>query len=327
MADGLLIQLSPHPQGLTVDANGRQLLGATQYGYVFQCPPMDAFTIQHQYNFTNYDTILDGQFSRWGSRQLATWQFDTLVMYLGSYDPAPIANRSRLRRSSKARGPNPSWVPFPDPTNPHQGTLPPPKYTPDWYRNQLWALHDSGAPFTFFAKFNGTDIGATLLTWATLTAFTESYKAGEGDAIYFTGVTFQEWRDPTINKQGLGQPKRANLPTTVELRRVLPKNPLSYGCFTPNGRRVPESGEPTLAQLAKHFYGSSEFWKVIARANSVRGGGPNTPLENLYPFSKSQITFTKGRTIKIPPGTLATEQLEVSQRAAANSKSQAAAGQ
>ena len=171
MADGLKITLSKIGGGLTVNKQGRPLLTKP---FVFQCPPLEEFQIAHSQNFGTYDTIDDDQFIRRGSRQLDTWQYDTLMMYLGA----------------NAQGHyGPSWVPYP--TKEPGGTQ---YYSPEWYRGQLWDLHDAGAPFRFVAAFHQST--TIRRAYAVLTGFSEVYKHGEGDAIYLAGVTFSEWRDP-----------------------------------------------------------------------------------------------------------------------------------
>lgn len=270
MAEGLLIKLSEIP-GLTVDGNGKRLLTSP---FVFQCPPMNEFKVTRQYTFGNYDTIYDGQYTRRGSLQLKVWSFDTLAMYLGVNADNPHRHEPR-------------WVPFANydgktfmqwqgqtigvnrPT------------TPEWYARQLANLHFSGAPFKFSASWaatksdfslDGASIEPVILTNATLLQYDEDYKAGEGDAIYFEGCSFQEWKDPTIKQSGLGKPKGAtHLPAWVNLYPT-------GACRDSAGQRIPKSGDCTLADLARHFYGEPSDWRLIARANHLTGGAANTKL-------------------------------------------------
>ena len=152
MSDGLKIELSAMPNGLTVTPDGRKLLSTP---FVFQCSPLEEFRISHTFNFGTYDTITKGQRSRWGSRQLDVWQFDTLALYLDPWQGKVF----------------PEWVPYPNAIlTAHIGT-------PMWYRLQLWDLLNAGCPMRFRAWMPG-DEGAVRLAYATLTAFTESYKAG-----------------------------------------------------------------------------------------------------------------------------------------------------
>ena len=139
---------------------------------MFQCPPLEQFAIAHTQNFGTYDTIDDDQFIRRGSRQLDTWTFDTLAMYLGVTAAGHHA---------------PSWVPYPTRSRRASST------TTRVVRGQLCDLHNAGSPFRYISAFRDSILRRT---YAVLTGFTEVYKHGEGDAIYFTGVSFSEWRDP-----------------------------------------------------------------------------------------------------------------------------------
>ena len=250
-SDGLKITLSAIGNGLTVNKKGRPLLPRP---FVFQCPPLEEFQIAHTFNFGTYDTIDNDQFVRRGSRQLDTWSFDTLVMYLG-------------RDIHGHHGP--SWVPFPthQPHTDHQF------YRPEWYRGQLIDLLAAGSPFRFVAAFQKST--TIRRAYAVLTAFNEVYKHGEGDAIYLSGVSFTEWRDPgdATKKKG----KHAKLPAHVFFRHTGGR----YVAYEKNTRhRIPTRGGTgsTLSDLARWFYGDGTKWRQIARANHLKGGSGNTPI-------------------------------------------------
>ena len=256
MADGLKVTLAAIGNGLTVNKQGRPLLPKP---FVFQCPPLEQFEIVHAQNFGTYDTIDDDQYVRRGSRQLDTWQFDTLVMYLGVDENGKYG---------------PSWVPHP---TKEPGTS---QYrAPEWYRDQLTDLHNAGSPFLYTAAFkNSTTIRRG---YAVLTGYTETYKHGEGDAIYLTAVTFSEWRDPdgaTPKPRG-----HTKLPAHVRFRIT---NGLYVAYEANTGHTIPRRGKlgSTLADLARWFYGDGTKWRQVAKANHLKGGDGNTPIfKHWYP--------------------------------------------
>lgn len=286
-AEGLALTISALPNGLTVNKRGRPLLPEP---FVFQCSPLEQFEIAHQFNMGTWDTIDDDQFLRRGSRQLDTWSFDTLAMYLGVVD-----HRHRDR-------PTPTWVPFPKrEPNGHQYRR------PEWYRDQLVELHNAGAPFRFIAHFpHSTTIRRAF---AVLTGFSEVYKHGESDTIYFAGVSFTEWRDP-----GDATKVKIKLPAHVHFRRgergtnlltgervIIPVS--TGGVFvafdTVTNLHVPMHGAKgsTLADLARHYYGDHSKWRQIATANHLKGGSGSTPIfthwfPHRFAHGKPNVTLT-----------------------------------
>jgi hypothetical protein len=283
MAGGMKVTLSALANGLTKTPAGRKLLTEP---FVFQVPPLEDFKITHAFNAGLYDTIANGQFSRWGSRQLDLWTFDTLVMYLSG---------SAL----------PSWAMY-GVANPVNAG----KYSPMWYRQQLWDLLNAGCPMGFNAFMPG-DEGSARLASATLTTFSEEWKAGEVDCIYLTGVTFQEWRDPTVTETGASAPKPSPTPkpkpspTSVGLPSSGKLN--SAGVFvSAQGKTIPPQPAPTggaglapgggpkpttLADLAKAYYQDPTLWVAIADANGWKDVGPSTKLS---------AVVKAGKTIVIP---------------------------
>jgi hypothetical protein len=231
---------------------------------------------------------------------LKTWQFDTLAMDLGS---------------DAAGRPLPRWVPFP------QANAPGSFVGPDWYLEQIERVHDAGCPFRFTAHLPayfaplvknahgkkvrpleaGTSVGITATTSAVLLGFNETHTMGEDDTIYFQGVSFSEWRDGTESQRGLGQgrrgPKNAP-PTTVIMSRAGVVSTLQ-GFMIPLPRVIVSDHLPhaSLAQLSTFFYGTPEYWRDIARANKLTGGGPSDPL---ITFPKYHTVPKAGVKIKIP---------------------------
>jgi hypothetical protein len=251
MADGMKITLSGIGNGLTRDINNRLLLPVP---LVLQCPPLEMYPIAHTFNFGTYDTVDDDQYSRRGSRQLDTWQFDTLMMYLGTDDQGNY---------------HPPWVPFPvnEPgSNQYQ--------RPEWYVEQIRSLFNAGSPFRYVAVF--PDATVVHSTYAVLTGFTEEYRHGEGDAIYFTGMAFQEWRDP----RGNTLPRPSPFPASARFRRVAPAG--RYIAYDLQTNRIIKTRSPTtgttFADLARSYYGNAALWRTIAKANKCTGAAGDAPV-------------------------------------------------
>lgn len=278
MPEGMKITLSGIGGGLTRDKAGKMLLPVP---FVFQCPPLEEYKVTHAFSMGTYDTIEEGQFVRRGSRQLATWQFDTLVMGIAVNEPG-------TRQS-------PGWAAFPKFDRPGVPTA------LQWYVEQLVALHDAGSPFHFTAQFQSAPgafdeayyaLGPVTSMHALLLGFSQAHKHGEADAVYLEGVSFQEWRDPTITQRGLGGPPATDKPpTSCTLRqdgRVL----------TEKHELIPkQKRHATLHDLSKFFYHHPAGWRNIATANNLHGGGANI---GLVKFAKYHKIPRNGVKIKIP---------------------------
>jgi len=272
LGDGLKITLSAIGGGLTVDKNGRALLPQP---FVFQCPPLEEYQISRAFNFGSYDTIDDDQFSRRGSRQLATWQFDTLFMYLGVDSVGHHA---------------PHWVPYP--TKEPGGRQ---YQRPEWYIQRIRDLFVEGAPFRYAAVFKQST--TIHLAYANLTGFTEVYKHGEGDAIYLQGAAFQEWRDP----RGQTVPNPSTLPGHIRFRYEPPgKRVVAYDLRTgKNIKTKSKTHGTTFADLARHFYGNGGLWRTIAAANKCKGGNGDEAVFNRW-FRKRLKGGQPNVTLVIP---------------------------
>jgi hypothetical protein len=255
-ADGLKVTLTGIGNGLTVDKNGRALLESP---FVFQCGPLEQYTVAHTFNMGTYDTVDDDQFARRGSRQLDTWQFDSLAMYLGA--------------TKDSRHYLPGWVPYP--TKEPGGQQ---YQRPEWYVSQLRSLFDAGAPFRYVCAFKGST--TIHRTYALLTAFNEDYRHGEGDTIYLSAVSFMEWRDP----RGTPPRRGARLPAHIRFRETGGRY-LGYDIKTNRLVKTRStSGGTTFNDLARDFYGDVGEWRTIAKANKCHGGSGSLPIfEHWFP--------------------------------------------
>lgn len=286
MAEGMKITLTALGGGLTINEKGKRLL-PDKHGLVFQCGPMESFELIRAFSSTNYDTITDGEYTRKGARRLKTWTFDTIAMVLGETTPQSTT---------------PSWVPFPTLDD---ATTPVP---PEWYRDRIAEIHDSGSPFRFTAtmpggpgaiKVNSTkaSFGPIVAVPAIILGFTESHVAGEGDAIYFKSMAFSEWRDPRVQERGLGKQggegRKTNLPTTVKLTK---KGGIEGGPFF-KGLSVKKV---SAMDLAKFFYHDPSKWREIFLANNIVGGSGSTPLIDLPKYKSLHAHNGVVATIQIP---------------------------
>jgi hypothetical protein len=222
-------------------------------GLLFQCPPLDEFSVDYAHGHTDYETI-ENQHSRKGVPQLATVTFDTLVVDYARFavdqDAAEIETiRDTLKEVCL------SGEPFLL-TAAHQ--LPPRGYS-------NWSL-----------VIGGPEVQMP----ATLRSLKVTEKAGEGDARYLA-VSFVEYREPTLTRTTTGKKRsggKTTFPTTVVL----------YGSGRTKWVRgttlvdVPFVQPPlrplTLGVLAKNFYGDSSRWRGIARANNIVSWGANDAL-------------------------------------------------
>jgi hypothetical protein len=266
---------------------------------------MDEFKIVNEITMGNYDTIEQGQFTRRGSRQLKTWQFDSLVMEIGLNQIGPLSGLHDSPPSVAGTRQVPGWVPFP------KFDAPGVPSALHWYIDQIQALHDAGCPFMFTAQFQtetsllsqaATSFGPLISLPAVLLGFTEGHKHGEGDAIYIEGISFSEWRDPTTSQKALGQGggHAADAPpTAVILYR-------SGTVTSTNGTVIPvqpkgKTKQTTLNDLAKFFYHDTSAWRDIANANGLTGGAGST---SMLKFPKYKKIPANGVKVKIPTQSL-----------------------
>jgi hypothetical protein len=156
--DGLLVALYAIP-GLTKKAS------VPTRGLLLQCPPLEEFSVEYAYSYSDYDTIRKGQFSRAGGQQLRTVTFDTIVV-----DPE---TQVRLLRDLLESG------------SPVQFT----------------AFHVAGS--ASIGKAQGLSEmapGVELMMPATLRSLRSTERAGEVDARYVT-LGFTEYRDPALQSK------------------------------------------------------------------------------------------------------------------------------
>lgn len=233
--------------------------GLLDHAFQFPAPPLDEFTRNLVYNWNDYDTIGQGQFSRPSSMQLQTIQFTSIIVADedGYVYPWAFYNPQNTR----------GWD------------------TAEVVR-ELGSILRSATPFyliaeeaRFKANTSGSaqgisyDFGTTPLIrmLATLRTVTSTDRAGEPDARYVT-VGFTEFRSADAeqrsaggagagsgsgtNSAGKGGPGSSKLPTTIGLKAFK------------DGPKPPASD---LAGLATFYYGSASQWTQIKGANPWLG--------------------------------------------------------
>lgn len=238
---GLLVGLSAI-DGITPDGVFDDRLLAA-FGGVFwlQCPPLDVLPVDYSWIWNDYATVDSGMHSNPQSRQLTTMTFSSLLVdtaesyKLGSYE---------------IPGPNYAVA------DPGGGVL--------WAVQLLKKIGDSMRPFqlqwgqpNLWGKWDG-------MMAATLRSFHVEERAGEIDARYFT-VGFTEYPDAKLLHYN---PPPAAPGSAADHR----------GAHTAsNGQKMRASLDSsklpanlnTLAALAKHYYGSSSQWRLIAKASGL----------------------------------------------------------
>lgn len=261
-----------HGEGLRVKIQsiaGKTPKGVLESGYYFQCPPLEEFSVDYAHSHTDYDTVLEGQFSRKGGVQLRSAQFSTLVVDWGLFtvaqDTAPIEELTAT----------------------------------------LIEVCEAGDPFLLtvahrmpaggFDNWGASMAGPELQMAATLRTLRVTERAGEGDARYMD-VAFTEYRDPQIRSRQLkkkrGQKTTRSgdrpFPITVELiydgwsnrGGGFPAQGTLDGRDLSNKYRIP--GPVTLISLAARYYGDPQQWRQIAVENGLGDWGAASPL-HLHP--------------------------------------------
>ena len=151
----------------------------------FQVPPLENFSWEQAFNWTDYDTIEEGTFSRKGGRALRVVSFETMFL-----DYAMPWTMWAIQPD------DPAWEGVPDPLAATQ---------------DLRQIMNSGTPFRLIVNQprlwgDAPDIEMN----ATLRNVRVEQRAGEVDARY-TNVEFVEWRDVDLHGKRKGHHR--GLPT------------------------------------------------------------------------------------------------------------------
>lgn len=232
--------------------------GLLDHPFQFPAPPLDSFTRNLAYNWNDYDTIGQGQFSRPSSMQLQTIQFTSIIVA----DEDGFVYPWAFYNPQNTRG----WD------------------TAEVVR-ELGAILRAATPFYLIveeARFKaaaGTaqsvsyDFGTMplLRMQATLRSLASEDKAGEPDARYVT-VGFTEFRSADAeqrsaggagaggsngtNSAGKGGPSSSKLPASISIKAFK------------DGPKPPAND---LYGLATFYYGSASQWTLIKSSNPWLG--------------------------------------------------------
>jgi hypothetical protein len=260
---------APHARGRPVRGTATQVVfsrhedtkkGLLRHKFFFQCSPLDTFSYTRAHSHTDYDTVGAGQRSRPAGRQLTQISFNTLFC---DFDAAWMAWHYGRRFGL-------------GPTSPHAWT------------QDLLELLDSGTPFKVavgYPRSSGHwDISGMPVTLRNLQV---EERGGEPDTRYID-VQLVEYRGLALRRRSRG------LPTVATMHQHGDRITWDLGA----GQKTMKN--PTLAKLAKHFYGSAGRWRAIskcARNKRLKSWGAHRDLQA---FAAKHGRGKKGhKTIKI----------------------------
>lgn len=142
--------------------------------FVFQCPPLDEFQENHNFNHSDYDTAFAGQRSRPGGRQLIEIQFNTLWLDDGSKNHAP------------------GWAVVKQAMDPLEA------------KQRLIRLGRSMRPFWVMAHQMPMWHRYDLRLQMTMRSLSSLEKHGEEDSRYFS-ISLKEFRDSSVQSRSNGK--------------------------------------------------------------------------------------------------------------------------
>lgn len=299
----------------------KRIPGVTKKGvlhepFYFQVAPLEEFGWDASGNWTDYQTISGGTFTRGGSRGLRTLTLTTMAV---EYNPTwaarangkihhdgdfgTVASRGAPRKGvldltivsggGRRGGRNMSKTEY--------GMNKPDPYE---MQKRLQWIEAQTTPIMLVAVTPGNAVPKRskrnkrkIIGYrhrpdfkhaVTLRGLSVRERAGEPDARYFD-LSFTEYRRPQLRRQGYsGDPRKKDLPVNMEvgpagIAREVNPNPTGNGGVAPwSGYVVGKKGSPaTLRKLAKFFYGESSEWKRIAARNGLKDFGPSESLAKL----------------------------------------------
>lgn len=243
--------------------------------FTFPAPPLDQIQITSGFNWSDYDTISAGQFSRPGGPALRAFSFDTL--FTDDDYPWQFYNIMRERSQDK--------VAMAKELEAIQKAGTPIKLK---IQNVEYKLDSSG---TFGGI--GYDFGPSpvLQMLCTLRQVSWSQKEGEPDAVYVT-VGFTEHRIPGATQTKLGSGTKGGkdsrgTPALIQMKVFA-------------GLLGPKPPQNTLQELAVAYYGSAAKWKLIKDANSWLGNITASHDLGTWDTAALKTAGKANRQLKIP---------------------------
>lgn len=225
--------------------------GLIDQGFVFPAPPLNQLLRQLNYNWSDYDTVSAGQFSRPSGMQLQTISFDTIIVADDYpwvfYNPLRSRgwdqNEVERQLGKVLRSATPFWLIIEDVT-----------YKPDSSGTATGISYDFGPK-------------PVLKMMATLRQLTPQVNAGEPEAIY-VNASFTEHRIAGLTQRKLGNGGSGTGVGTKggDNSRSLPAL-IGMQVF----QATPPPPATTLQDLAVTYYGSAAKWQNIKAANPWLG--------------------------------------------------------
>lgn len=262
----------------------RRIRGVTDPGvlkqpYHFQISPLDEFGVEAAGNWTDYQTISGGTFTRDGSKGLDTISFQAMVV---DFNPSWAVKAGGNEHHER--------VPFYDEgagrwRRTQLSEIGYYKPNPQRVAGEMRRLERALTPFMLVAHNKGLNDKPDLRMPVTLRNLSVREKAGEPDARYFD-LSFTQYRRPKLKRKGYaGHPRKKDLPAAVSIDKdgiatEIVSDPHSGGVGP--GARIGTKAKPaTLRRLAKHFYGQPSEWKRIAAKNGLKNMGGSQSLEKI----------------------------------------------
>jgi hypothetical protein len=243
--------------------------------FQFPAPPLEQLTRNLTANWTDYDTIADGQHSRPGSMQLQAIGFDTIVVCDddGFVYPWAHYNPWNTRKWDTAqvvrelgtvlRSMTPFWL-----------TIEEVNFKPNRTGRSASGSYDFGTK-------------PVLRMLASLRTLSSTDRAGEPDAKYVT-VAFTEFRAPSMTERakGKGGADSKRVPATIAMQRFVTGKP-----------KVPGK---TLHDLAVYYYGSAAKWTFVKAQNPWLGNVTATHDLSDLTTAALKAAYKQNRKLKLP---------------------------
>lgn len=196
----------------------------------------------------------------------ALWEeFDTVSS--GRYAQAAAGEHGEALQTVSVEALTMTWDP---------GWLTEPHVNPKEVLNTLRRILRKRAVFDLLVVQKPNNFfGAEFSGYASLRRLSITARRGEPDTRYLQ-MDISSHRRMSARRRRHG--KASNLPTTVELDK-----------------------NDTLRSLAGHFYGSGEYWRLIANANGISNWGSETPLVQMNRYKPGDRIKIPERPHRTPP--------------------------
>lgn len=262
--------------------------------------PLDEFGWDATYGWTDYDTISEGQYTRPSGRQLRTFSISTLALdYIAPWAitqqkdrPDPTSADPALRALAKLNAggdlTDEEWRLVTSLASREDlidesawGNVQ--EIGPWGIARQLDRLVTQGSPIRVVVR-NPALPQADINMITTLRSANLRERAGEPDARYFE-LSFTEYRAPKIARRNYGEHQ---LPAQVQINSEGVALEFKRGdekLKRKEWHKIGTERRPaTLRDLSKHFYGTSNKWRLIQKRNRglLQGFSGNDSLKEVF---------------------------------------------